>query len=517
RKNLLEYDEVMDEQRKRVYNYRQAILDGANGKQLIVDMIESQVDETLDQLLDRDYAAESFATWVGNQLGVEFDAKDFRGVDYEEADRLAKDEAERMAESQVLDAIDENLPDGEDASEWNWAALAKFVNTKWQLSVRDRDLKKLGREAVSTFLIDKAREAILRADLSDGAKFLEENYGVKSAVRWVRDKFGIELDEAEFSTIEPPEFKRRVLELAIAAYNEKEIEYPVMAGAYHFSKADSSGNRRYDREGLVSWARERFGVELSLEDVKNKQRDDLFDLLIEKSRENNVRADQALIEARQHVDAVFSGVTTEDAMVREFGDRDKLDAAVRWAEENFQAKLDHNILLDFNHKQLSDRFSMVVEDHFRPEMRRMERSLVLNILDGGWKDHLLAMDHLRSSVGLRGYAQVDPKVEYKREGMRTFEQMWNSIKSRVTDLIFRMEQLDEGFVGSTWVETEAKHQSAPSAAEMAAGEQSGADQSDKKPEPIRNREEKVGRNEPCPCGSGKKYKQCHGKRGGAAA
>ncbi len=98
----------------------------------------------------------------------------------------------------------------------------------------------------------------------------------------------------------------------------------------------------------------------------------------------------------------------------------------------------------------------------------MERALVLQILDAAWKDHLLVMDHLRSSVGLRGYAQVDPKVEYKREGMRTFETMWDSVGERVTDLIFRMEQLDEGFVGSTWTEPEAIHQEAPAATEIVA-------------------------------------------------
>src|SRR5438270_8160278 len=107
---------------------------------------------------------------------------------------------------------------------------------------------------------------------------------------------------------------------------------------------------------------------------------------------------------------------------------------------------------------------MIVEDHFRPEMRKMERMLVLEILDTAWKDHLLAMDHLRASVGLRGYAQVDPKVEYKREGMRTFELMWGSVAERVTDLIFRVEQLDE-FAGSTWVESEAIHEEAPGASE----------------------------------------------------
>ena len=126
-------------------------------------------------------------------------------------------------------------------------------------------------------------------------------------------------------------------------------------------------------------------------------------------------------------------------------------------------------------EQLERRATLVVDDHFRPEMRRMERALVLQILDTAWKDHLLAMDHLRSSVQFRGYAQVDPKVEYKREGMRTFEIMWASIGDRVTDLIFRMEQLDENFVGSTWKETAAVHESAPSPTDISQQQQAAID------------------------------------------
>ena len=114
------------------------------------------------------------------------------------------------------------------------------------------------------------------------------------------------------------------------------------------------------------------------------------------------------------------------------------------------------------------------------------------LLDTAWKDHLLAMDHLRSSVGLRGYAQVDPKVEYKREGMRTYEQMWQGVDERVTDLIFRMEQLDEDFVGSAWVESEAIHEEAGSDdAQPAAGRAASGDRRTRrrkpKLEPIRNR------------------------------
>ena len=122
-------------------------------------------------------------------------------------------------------------------------------------------------------------------------------------------------------------------------------------------------------------------------------------------------------------------------------------------------------------ERLERHLAAAVEDRYRPEMRKMERALVLQLLDTAWKDHLLAMDHLRSSVGLRGYAQIDPKVEYKREGMRIFEQMWTSVGERMTDLIFRMEQLDESFVGSTWTEAEAIHQDAQSAGEIAAQQQ----------------------------------------------
>ena len=88
RKNLLEYDEVMDEQRKRVYGYRQRILDGANCKQLILEMIDEQIDRHLDQFLGRDYGTETFAEWAGKELSVELDARDFRGMDFADAERL---------------------------------------------------------------------------------------------------------------------------------------------------------------------------------------------------------------------------------------------------------------------------------------------------------------------------------------------------------------------------------------------------------------------------------------------
>ena len=99
------------------------------------------------------------------------------------------------------------------------------------------------------------------------------------------------------------------------------------------------------------------------------------------------------------------------------------------------------------------RCSNALDARHRPEMREMEKAVLLQILDSSWMEHLRAMDHLRSSIGLQGYAQIDPKVEYKREGMRIFAEMWNGIGDRVTDLIFRVEQFDPEFLdhlGSRW-------------------------------------------------------------------
>ncbi len=505
----------MDEQRKRVYGYRQNILNGADCKQLIFEMIDQQIEHYLDQFLDKNYGAETFAEWAGKLLAVELDARDFRGMDFAAAETQARDQAERMAEGQVLEALDENLPAEEEASEWNWEALAKTVNTRWHLSLRDRDLKQLGRDQVGDFLIERARAALQKIDFSDGARFLHPSFGVETACNWVRHKFGIELAPDQVGELEPAAFKKLVREKAEAAYEEKEIAYPVMAGLYHFTTRDNTGHKHYDRDALAHWASQRFHVELSVEDLKNKQRDEVRDLLVEHSREFARGQEQAMVEARERLGQTTNADGPIDSALRAANEDGRLKQLSDWLKETFGYELLPEEMLRCDAERLDRHMTAAVEEVYRPEMRRMERQLVLQLLDMAWKDHLLAMDHLRSSVGLRGYAQIDPKVEYKREGMRTFEQMWVSVGERTTDLIFRMEQLDEGFVGSTWKESEAIHQDAQSAGEIAAQQQAAIEgtEVDHKPQPIRNRQQRVGRNDPCPCGSGKKFKQCCMKKG----
>jgi preprotein translocase subunit SecA len=509
RKHLLEYDEVMDEQRKRVYGYRHNILDGGNCKQLVLDMIDEQIDLYLDNFLARDYDTQSFARWVSGQFSVEFDARDFRGMDFASAEQFAQDEAERQAEGQILDSIEENLPDDVDASEWNWEALAKMANLRWNLNVRDRDLKKIGRDAVADDLIEQAREAIRHTSCAEGSRLLDPDFGLQTACAWVHHKFGITLDLDEVRPLEAADFKQLVRDKAIAAYEEKEAEYPVMAALVRYTTHDGGNQKRYDRESLVEWARHRFHVELSIDDLRNKQREEFRDLLVDVSRSDQQKATMALAEVQTRVDQLFDGGGN-------MAGNGALSSLVSWTNEQFGEQLDADQLAKLDREDLETRLTGAVEHCYRPEIRRMERALVLQILDSAWKEHLLTMDHLRSSVGLRGYAQVDPKVEYKREGMRAFEGMWTSIGERVTDLIFKIDQLSDDFVSSVWVGGEAVKASGPTASDIAQQQQTAIDSSGapQKREPIRNRQIRVGRNSPCPCGSGKKFKNCHMRAGG---
>jgi len=331
RKNLLEYDEVMDEQRKRVYRFRQQLLDGVNCKYVILDMIRKLVDRRLDEILDHDYSTSTYAVWAGRVLGVELQPGDFRGLDASQAERLARDEAARAVQTQIHDAVEENLPDGEEESEWNWEALAKFVDTRWGLSLRDRDLKKVGRDGVAEMLMEKATEAIENVDLSEGAKFLDQDFSLLSVSAWLRQKFLIELTPDELRGLEPARIKPLVLERVLSVYEQKEIEYPVMAGLMHYSRGeDGSGHGRVDREGLAAWARDVFQVELDIDDLRNKQRDEIRAVLVSASKQHQVQAETALADVHQRVDGLFGtgGGTATVAAVT--GGNGALTSLERW-------------------------------------------------------------------------------------------------------------------------------------------------------------------------------------------
>ena len=173
-------------------------------------------------------------------------------------------------------------------------------------------------------------------------------------------------------------------------------------------------------------------------------------------------------------------------------------------EETIREKIFAEIIAAYKSKE---------EQHGPEVFRHLEKAVMLQILDTQWKEHLAEMDYLRKGIGLRGYAQKNPKQEYKREAFNMFTEMLERIKFEVVTLLSKVQiqqdtDLAEMENQKQIDQSELEFQHAGSAAQEApADEQVQSSSSDT----VRRAGPKVGRNEPCPCGSGKKYKQCCGK------
>jgi len=169
-------------------------------------------------------------------------------------------------------------------------------------------------------------------------------------------------------------------------------------------------------------------------------------------------------------------------------------------------------------EKLRERIQDVVEKTYQlkeemvgaPVLRQFEKAVMLQSLDTHWKEHLAAMDHLRQGINLRGYAQKNPKQEYKREAFELFSTMLDQLKLDVIGVLSRVqirapedvEAVEEQRRKAEQIEMEYQH----AEAEHVGGEVPATPAG-----PVFREADKIGRNDPCPCGSGKKYKQCHGK------
>ncbi len=175
---------------------------------------------------------------------------------------------------------------------------------------------------------------------------------------------------------------------------------------------------------------------------------------------------------------------------------------------------------ELNEENLSQRVTEIANEHYQGKvdkvgadiMHQYERAVMLQSLDIHWREHLAALDHLRQGIHLRGYAQKNPKQEYKREAFDLFATMLEEIKSEVTKILMLVQIRSEQQVeaASEAPRSPVNMQYHHATYEKALGEDEGSDGQETH-QPFVRQGEKIGRNAPCPCGSGKKYKQCHGK------
>ena len=169
-------------------------------------------------------------------------------------------------------------------------------------------------------------------------------------------------------------------------------------------------------------------------------------------------------------------------------------------------------------EKLRERIQDVVEKTYQlkeemvgaPVLRQFEKAVMLQNLDTHWKEHLAAMDHLRQGINLRGYAQKNPKQEYKREAFELFSSMLDALKLDVIGVLSRVQIRAPEDVDAV-EEQRRKAEPAQVQYQHEEAEHVGGEVPAVPAGPVYREQDKIGRNDPCPCGSGKKYKQCHGK------
>ncbi|HBO94252.1 MAG TPA: preprotein translocase subunit SecA, partial [Gammaproteobacteria bacterium] len=257
------------------------------------------------------------------------------------------------------------------------------------------------------------------------------------------------------------------------------------------------------------------------DDVANDQRRVVYeqrnDILHAEDLSENIKAIRVDV-----VNDFISGYIPPQSMVEQW-DVDGLEHAI---ETDFRIKMPIQQWLDddksLHEETLREKIIGVLEEAYATKeanlgdeahvMRQLEKHVMLATLDRLWKEHLANMDHLRQGIHLRGYAQKNPKQEYKREAFELFQTFLENVKLEVVRVLTtvelrrqeEVEELERQRRAAAERELTLQHADASATAENEQPDQQGNT-------PFQRQERKVGRNEPCPCGSGKKYKHCHGQ------
>ena len=293
---------------------------------------------------------------------------------------------------------------------------------------------------------------------------------------------------------------------------------------------------------------------LEYDDVMNKQREAVYGL----RRQLLEGVEQRELILEDYVGGILSGFLDEFAGERIRPDQWNIKGLEEKLVDQFGLNLSESDLKpkELSRHELGEAIFEKLKEHYEakekilgaPTMRYHERMVMLSVIDGLWKEHLLSMDHLKEGISLRGYAQRDPLVEYKRESFDMFEAMMEKFQEDTARFLFRMQILgpdgepvdaaprpnrvvpkappvasaaqpltldaEPREIGihtrqpSTTIDALEKEFHRKKQRELEAASRSGSDDSGQPSQ--RRTGEKVGRNDPCPCGSGKKFKKCHG-------
>jgi len=418
RKNILEYDEVMEHQRQEFYGLRQRVLDGRDLRDLVFEFIEDAASEAVNKYLDPDYFGERVAAYAVEALGVSVPAEKLRGKERDELEDVLRQTARQEAQHEISITVGEYLPDGATLVDVDEVGLNQWARSRFGTEVPASEIEELGTRGVVNRLSEAADRRIENTELSGLDQFMVDNYGARELSKWLKETLTIDVDADAIAKAETREqVVDDVLEKVKKSYDDREKKYPV---EFHMELTRALMGQDPSRavQNLLEVANRRYGLDWDENVIRSKSPQQVAQELVEASTRfvENKELEKAVDEALKYTDA------------------DELEAFVR---EKYGRGL------PFWMKRLKDdEFAgltrAVVENCVRTELVQFERYVLLEVLDPAWKDHLYQMDQLRESIGFRAFSQQDPRIEYKREGARIFREMMNGLHEKVAGAVFRM-------------------------------------------------------------------------------
>jgi preprotein translocase subunit SecA len=528
RKNLLEYDDVMDRQRTTFYGMRQRVLEGRDIQRIIWTMISDAITDAVDKYITKDYLAATISEWARVNFEVVIDAYDLRGLNHmDELEAFVKAQARAEADTNISATLGEYLgEDADDPGNWDAKNMSSWMMSRFHVALSPSQIRRLSVDELESRLRQAAVEQIDHRDCSGLLKYLEANFAETQLAAWAREKFDVAIQPEEFladlkshTRKDPADIAEFIEKRAREAYSTREIRYPVEhAMSFAFGDGSSTDNP-YAAEYIRAWAQAKFGLDLSLEHIRSLSVKKLAGEL-EAYQESYMTGDKLaaeiddLLQRHQH---------NLDALAKAMNDRYQL----KWTAKNVSPEALAQVY-DDGDENLESRPAPTLRDYlidqarqfFRRELTQLEQFVLIMIFDERWKDHLYSMDVLKNSIGLMSFAEQDPRVIYKKEGFACFEMMMAAVREQVTDLIFRAKVA--GQQRSAYRETAAVHEetggygvaenlAASAKATAVPSPDAAAGDAPVKVKQIVRAAPKVGRNDLCPCGSGKKYKKCCGQ------
>ena len=517
RKNILEYDEPMDVQRGIFYSMRQDVLEGRNVKELIFQHIDDAVTDAVYMYLDRNYVANCVAEWVRENLNVSIDPQRIRDKDREDLHRLIRLDAKQESAAVIRVTIGEYMLQDTDREQWDLRGLADWAKNLFGARLKTSRLQEMAPDEVVAELEAAAEKRIDEADLTPLDQFLVPDYSEKKLANWSKGRFSGELKAEDYAGIEDLEsVVVKVMSHAREAYRRREITYPIDF-AIDMTSVSMPQDPQRALERFCGWVKAKYELDWDPRSLPSTDPHELRGLLIAEAEKWD---EHRIAERAQRIVAAGSSPQELEKWFRTNCN------AVMSDEEKARAVEDPTIVAQ-------EKIAAIL----RGELTQFERWVLLQIVDHAWKDHLYSMDQIKESIGFRSFSQRDPRIEFKREAGRLFDEMQQTIRDKVTDLIFKARLTPQapppasdgavrpvrpgpsGPVARPAQPAIAAAAAAATAAgtawqrrDLAVAERAGSAGATAKRKPIRRTTPVIGRNEPCPCGSGKKYKNCCGRR-----